>query len=211
MRIVNISERYRIISHYMAQLRDINKQKNRMVFRSIISDLGRLLAVEAANFMRYQLEDINTPFSSTRINVLLEDPILFAIARAGIQLQDGVESIFYNSASGLCTCKKDSNGIRQAILFPPCGTAGKIVIISDPIMTSGSSMVKTINAIKSNGIPSRFFILNIISTNLSIDNLSKELPDDMVLITCAIDDYTKGVRGTLPGLGDVGDLLYGLQ
>ena len=72
-------------------------------------------------------------------------------------------------------------------------------------------MVKTINAIKSNGIPSRFFILNIISTNLSIDNLSKELPDDMVLITCAIDDYTKGVRGTLPGLGDVGDLLYGLQ
>lgn len=209
MRIINISETYPIVSHYMCLLRNVKTQKNRQLFGENVRNLGRLLSIEASKFLDYETRHIITPFGETNMKMVNSFPVLFAIVRAGIKLQEGVFDILTSSQLGFCTCPKNCDGGRDVHLFAPCKTTDKIVIVSDPIMTTASSMIHTINAIKRNGQPKTIIILNLISTELAINTLSKNELEDCILITCSIDDFTQGVRGTLPGLGDAGDLIYG--
>ena len=208
MKVINIANHNPIISHYMAQLRNIKTQNNRRCFGDNVRNLGRILSLEACKYLDYSPTHITTPFGETDLNTLTESPILFAIVRAGIKLQEGVSDILTDSKIGFCTCPKDCNGNRVVQLFAPCNTTNETVIVSDPIMTTGSSMIHTINAIRGNGIPQRFILLNLVSTNLAIKNLSNNIYEDCILITCSIDAFTKGIRGTIPGLGDAGNLTY---
>lgn len=208
MKIINISETTPIVSHYMCQLRNVETQKNRQNFGDNVRNLGRLLSIEASKYIDYEIRHITTPFGETYMNVIEDFPVLFAIIRAGIKLQEGVSDILASSQMGFCTCPKNKDGGRDVHLFAPCDTTGKIVIISDPIMTTASSMIHTINAIKRNGQPKTIIILNLISTELAVKTLSENGLASCILITCSIDGFTKGIRGTLPGLGDAGDLIY---
>lgn len=209
MRVIKISTNNPIIGHYLAQLRDVERQQNIALFRRIVYKLGTFLAYESSKELDYQSKPIKTPFSDTHIDCLMDNPIMYAIIRAGIKLQEGVNAVFEDSLCGFCSCKKDNQGIRHAELYTTCDTANRIVYICDPIAASGSSIIETIRAIDVNGKPSKIIILNIITTPLAIENIQKALDDNIVVYTCAIDHFTKGIRGTLPGLGDVGDLLYG--
>lgn len=209
MIIINIAESNPIISHFMAQLRNIKEQNDRKHFGENVRNLGRILALEACKHLEYSPVRINTPFGATDLETLSSNPVLFAIVRAGIKLQEGVSDIFTNSQQGFCTCPKNETGGRNVQLFAPCDTSGRTIIVSDPIMTTASSMTHTIDAIIENGCPDKIIILNLISTELAIKNLTRDKYDNCIIITCSIDGFTKGVRGTIPGLGDAGDLIYG--
>ncbi len=209
MNVINISESNPIISHFMAQLRNIYTQNDRKLFGETIRNLGRILALEACKHLDYSSVHINTPFGATDMQAINSNPVLFAIVRAGIKLQEGVSDILPESQLGFCTCPKNNTGGRDVQLFAPCEATGKTIIISDPIMTTASSMTHTIDAIVKNGKPKKIIILNLISTNLAIKNLSQDKYKNCIIITCSIDEFTKGVRGTIPGLGDAGDLIYG--
>lgn len=209
MKVVSISDSNPIVSHFMTQLRNVETQNNRKFFGENVRNLGRILSIEACKFLDYEPVHINTPFGETETKELKHYPVLFAIVRAGIKLQEGVSDILTSSQLGFCTCPKNKDGGRDVQLFAPCNTTNKDVIISDPIMTTGSSMIHTINAINKNGQPKTIIILNLISTKLAINTLSENGCDNCLLITCSIDNFTKGIRGTIPGMGDAGDLIYG--
>lgn len=209
MNITNISQGIPIVQHYLAQLRDVEKQQDVELFRRIVYKLGIILAVESSKVLDYQSKIINTPFSETSIDCLTDHPIIYSIVRAGLKLQEGVASIFEGSLCGFCSCRKDSRGIRHAELFTSCDTTNKTVYICEPITTSGSSIIEAVKAIEKNGMPSKLIILNIITTPLAISNIQEAINEDTYIFTCAIDEFTKGVKGTKPGLGDAGDLLYG--
>ena len=209
MKVINISDINPMVCHYMADLRNVETQNNRQFFGENVRNLGRILSLEASKFLEFSPTHIKTPFGETYSNTLVASPILFAIVRAGIKLQEGVSDIYTQSQIGFCTCPKNNEGSRNVQLFAPCNTIDKDVIISDPIMTTGSSMIHTIDAIKNNGKPRKIIILNLISTELAIKNLSHNGCNNCILITCSIDYFIQGVRGTIPGLGDAGDLIYG--
>lgn len=209
MKIINVADNIPIVNHYMAFLRSIEHQKDRLRFGETIRNLGRILAIEASKYLEYESTNVITPFGKTQLDIVKLQPILFAIVRAGIKLQEGVADIFTLAQLGFCICPKNEKGEREAKLFAPCNTHDQYVIISDPIMTTGSSMIHTIDAIKLNGTPRKIILLNVISTELAIKTLTEKGLDDSILITCSIDGFVKGVRGTIPGLGDAGDLIYG--
>lgn len=209
IKLINISNKNHIVNHYMAQLRNYSLQNNRNIFCENIKRLGFILGVEAANYLHYSNKNIKTPFGTAELDVLSVNPVLCAIVRAGIKLQEGVSAVFPDAECIFCTCPKTENGTRNAHLFNPINNYGNPIIISDPIMTSASSMIATIDEINKFAEPSLIIILNLISTALSLKNLEDNLTKDAIVITCAVDEYVKGVRGTIPGLGDAGDLIYG--
>ncbi len=209
MKVINIADTNPIVGHYMAQLRNTKTQCNRKYFAENVRNLGRVLTIEACKYLDYSATHITTPFGETELNTVSSFPVLFAIVRAGIKLQEGVHDILSESQIGFCTCPKNAKGGRDVQLFAPCNTMNKSVIISDPIMTSASSMMHAIDAIRKNGIPQKIILLNLISTNLAINTLTEQAYNNCFLITCSIDSFTKGIRGTIPGLGDAGDLIYG--
>lgn len=209
MNVIDISIKNPIVSHYLAQIRDESTQKDMALFRRIVYKLGIMLALASSKELDYHTKSIKTPFCETTIDCLSDSPIIYSIIRAGVKLQEGVASIFEDSYCGFCSCKKDTQGIRHAELFTSCETLNKKVYICDPISASGSSIIEAIKAIENNGKPSKIIILNIIITPLAIKNLKSAIQTETSIFTCAIDNFTKGIRGTFPGIGDVGDLLYG--
>ena len=209
MRIIDISKSNPIVDHFMVSLRDRDLQQDRFLFQSTIKRLGQLLAFEASKYLEYSEKQVITPFSKCILQTISSELILVAIVRAGIMLQEGVESIIQAKHSILCSCEKDRNKIRHARFSQSCDYANSSIIISEPIMTSASSIICCINELVKYGELKQIIILNIISTPLAIKNLETINRPNMFLLTCAIDEYTLNVRGTIPGLGDVGDLLYG--
>lgn len=194
----------------MAQLRDADKQTDRVRFNINVERLGEILAIEAGRYLQYKKGVVHTPFGKVELNQIDPQPILYAIIRAGIQLQNGVRRFFDEASCGFCSSVKNPDGSRTTQLFQRYDVQGKVVIISDPLMTTGAAMGNAISAICANGEPSCIIVLNIITTRLSLDRLRQvKEASSLIVLTCALDDFTVGVRGTLPGLGDAGDLSFG--
>ena len=211
MTVRTISDMTPVVDHYMAQIRDVTRQQDKLRFNYNIERLGEILAIEAGKFLQYRKTVVTTPFGQAELNVLETQPILYAIVRAGVQLQNGVRRIFDEASCGFCTCVKNQDGTRSTQLHQSYDVNGKTVVISDPLMTTGIAMSNTIAEIRKCGKPLSIIILNVISTPLALENLKHgEDADLLTVLTCAIDDFTQGIRGTIPGLGDAGDLSFGV-
>lgn len=209
LQIIDISEEVPIVDHYMSCMRDINQQQNLSYFNFCMERLGEILATKASNFVEYSIIDVQTPFGVANLRKMSAPPVLYAILRAGAQLQQGARRIFDYSNCGFCTCEKKSDGSRSVKIYRPYIIDNKTIIICDPIMTSGTSMIEVIKEILKIGTPRNIIIMTILSTPVAIKALKNSLDIELTLITCSIDSFEKGVRGTLPGLGDAGDLLCG--
>lgn len=127
MNVIDISQKNPIVRHYMAEIRDVDKQQYMCQFRRNIYKLGILLAVESSKELDYQHKTIKTPFSKANVDRLIDNPIIYSIIRAGIKLQEGVSVIYEDSLCGFSTCKKDCHGMRRAELYTLCETTNKIV------------------------------------------------------------------------------------
>lgn len=132
---------------FYGSIEEYRYTNDRKLFGETIRNLGRILALEACKHLDYSSVHINTPFGATDMQAINSNPVLFAIVRAGIKLQEGVSDILPESQLGFCTCPKNNTGGRDVQLFAPCEATGKTIIISDPIMTTASSMTHTIDAI----------------------------------------------------------------
>lgn len=209
MKILNLGENNSFINVCLSQLRDKEIQRDRLRFSANIEKLGCILAYEASKFLNYKKIPVHTPFHSTEGVDLEIQPLLLTIIRAGISLQNGVQKIFDKSdCAFFCGTHLHSNNPQFNYITAPC-TEGKTLVVPDPIIATGKTIQYALDNIYKFGIPQKIIILSVISTKLSITNLENILPSKTVFITCAIDDFILHQRGTIPGLGDVGDLLFG--
>ena len=214
MNIVNISDEYLLADYFLSNLRDSNRQKDRLHFRANVKSLSQILTWEFSKSLEYNKEFINTPFSGYGRMVPASDIILVSIVRAGIPIQIVVSSMIPCEKIVLCTCEKDARGIRSAAISDELNFHNKVLAVTESLMTSASSILCCLKEVLKRSHPSFIAILNLISTPLAIDNIKKfekETGISINLYTCAIDNFTSGIRGTVPGLGDVGDLLYGIK
>lgn len=191
------------------ELRNVDIQSDRLRFASNIETLGMILGYEASKHLNFENLDFRTPYHVCATPVIPESPVLYTILRAGIGMQKGVQRIFPSSECAYFAAKHLHSGSPQLKYIDAPRIYGKTLLLSDPLLATGKSVEFALDSIKSFGTPSRIIILSIISTEMSIDLLSKILPDNSILITCQIDGFSPNVRGTDPGIGDVGDLLYG--
>lgn len=216
MLIYNFSEFNSIFNQYLAEIRDRNLQQDPLRFRRNLQRLGEIMAYEISKTLTYQIEDVQTPLGIARVPKLEQQPVLATILRAGLPVQQGLLNIFDRAENAFISAyrKYDVKGefhIEFEYLASP-DIQGKILIISDPMLASGSSMEIAYRAMLKKGSPSHVHLVAIIASRQGVDYIKEKIRDENVTLWVgAVDNDMNSKSYIIPGLGDAGDLAFGAK
>jgi uracil phosphoribosyltransferase len=210
--VVNLSDQYSLLSDWIGELRDEEVQKDRMRFRRNLERIGEMAAMEISKELPYEEKEIQTPLGTATCRTLKQQPVLGTILRAGIPMHQGLLNYFDKADNAFISAyrKHQRDGSFEISLeYISCpDLQDRILILSDPMLATGSSLVKTIQYLKDEGPPSHIHIVTAIACTVGIEYLRREEPH--VKIWCGdIDDELTAKGYIVPGLGDAGDLAYG--
>ncbi len=212
--VINLSKEHSLVSNWVAELRDVSIQNDRMRFRRNLERIGEVAAFEISKRLPFEEKEIQTPLGIAVCKLLKEQPILTTILRAGLALHQGLLNFFDKADNAFVSAyrKHHADGSFEiALEYLSCPEIeDRILIISDPMLATGSSLVKTIQYLKEEGRPEAIHIVTAIACTVGIEYLRREVPE--AIIWCgAIDDELTGKGYIVPGLGDAGDLAYGAK
>ncbi len=203
-----------IANHFLAEIRDKDIQRDSMRFRKNLERLGSLLAYELSKSLSYRTETVNTPLGSSDIHLLSSQPLLIPIMRAGIPFYQGVLDYFDHADSGFIGAyrgKSDDNNdfeIQLDYVATP-SLEGRRLILIDPMLATGKSILKTLRALRQNGEPDHVDIMCAIASPEGIAYLKEHIDLKFDLWVAAIDEELNNKAYIVPGLGDAGDLAFG--
>ena len=216
MKTHNISNNSSVASNFLAEIRDVTVQADRLRFRKNLSRLGEILAYEMSKSFDFTNKDIETPLKNMSVAVIEDQPVLISILRAGMPFFEGVQQFFDHADAGFIGAfrAKDfssSNKIDLSYVAVPELT-GKTVVIVDPMLATGQSMADTIIKLSEQyGKPKKICLLAVIAAPEGIAYLEKTITQPIELWCGAIDENLNDKAYIVPGLGDAGDLSYGLK
>lgn len=210
--ITNLSSSNSILSNWIAQIRNIDIQTDRMRFRRNIERLGEVAAYELSKYLPYIENVVRTPMGETPCMVLENDPILATILRAGLPLHQGILNYFDASDSAFIAGyrkhhRDGSFEVAQYYVTHP-EIKDKPLIIADPMLATGASVVLALESLTEKGKPKQVHIVCAIACTQGIELVKRKFPDAYVWAG-AIDDELTAKGYIVPGLGDAGDLSYG--
>ena len=216
MKINNLSEHNCIINRYLAEMRDCDYQKNRLLFRNNIKRIGEYEAFEISKTLDYKPENITTPLGVARVNLPTDDIVIGTIFRAGLPFHEGFLNIFDHSGNAFVSAFReytDKNHTEVGIHIEYLATPeidDKTLIIADPMLATGGSMELGLKAILTKGSPKHIHVACVLATPEGIEHIKNTFPDDKTTIWCAaIDEGLNEHKYIVPGFGDAGDLCYG--
>ena len=212
--IINLSQQHSLVSNWMSELRDEEIQKDRQRFRRNLERIGEVAAYEISKKLAFVEKEVETPLGSTTCKIIKEQPVLATILRAGIPLHNGLLNYFDKADNAFISAyrKHQKDGSFEISLdYVSCPELeDRILIISDPMLATGASLVKTIHYLKAEGNPREIHIVAAIACTVGIEYVIREDPG--VTIWCGdIDDELTAKGYIVPGLGDAGDLAYGVK
>lgn len=210
--VINLSQDYSILCDWIAEIRDQSVQTDRMRFRRNLERIGEIAGYEISRLLPYEEREVQTPLGISISKMLRSQPVLATILRAGLPLHQGLLNVFDKADNAFISAyrKHDRDGsfeISMSYITSP-ELENRVLIISDPMLATGSSMVKTIQQLRSEGNPAEVHIVTAIACTVGIEYLRRALP--ACKIWCgAIDDELTAKGYIVPGLGDAGDLSFG--
>lgn len=209
-----LNENNTIANQYLEGIRNIKKQANRLVFRRNMERLGFLLGYEVSKSLQYIKKGVTTPLGVAEENCLVEQPVLITILRAGLPFYQGVLEAFDEADSGFVGAYRAPHEKGDAIsietdYFAIPNLKDKIVLLIDPMLASGNSMIKTINNLQHYGIPAHIHIVSAIAAVDGLKNIKQNVSLNYSVWTGALDDSLNDLAYIVPGLGDAGDLSFG--
>ena len=212
--IVNLSEKHSLVSNWVAELRDVNIQNDRMRFRRNLERIGEVAAYEISKVLPFEEKEIQTPLGIAEHKMMKEQPVLATILRAGLPLHQALLNYFDKADNAFISAyrKHHKDGSFEISLeYISCPELeNRVLIISDPMLATGASLVKTIQYLKDEGSPSSIHIVAAIACTVGIEYVKREAPS--VTIWCGdIDDELTAKGYIVPGLGDAGDLAFGTK
>lgn len=212
--VINLSREHSLVNTWIAELRDAEVQLDRMRFRRNLERIGEVAAYEISRKMKYTNQEIQTPMGIATCEMLEEQPVLTTILRAGLALHNGLLNYFDKADNAFVSAyrKHDKDGTFEiALEYLSCPEIDdRILIISDPMLATGASLVKTIQYLKEEGKPKAIHIVTAIACTIGIEYVIREVPE--AIVWCgAIDEELTAKGYIVPGLGDAGDLAYGAK
>ena len=200
------------MSNWISELRHTDIQTDRMRFRKNLERTGEVIAYEISKTLEWEERDIPTPLGISVCKVIKEQPILATILRAGLPLHQGVLNYFDKADNAFVSAYRKHHrdgSFEISIEYVSCPDLdNRVLIISDPMLATGASLVKTLQALKAEGQPKEIHIVSAIACTVGIEFVRREEPG--VKIWCgAIDDELTAKGYIVPGLGDAGDLSFG--
>lgn len=209
----NLSNTDSIFATFLGEIRDSSIQKDSMRFRKNMERISEILAYELSKNMAYVPKTVTTPLGNAPINVLKEQPVLATILRAGLSMHQGLLNYFDKAESAFISAYRKHTSIEEFDIHVEYLASPKLdnrtVIISDPMLATGSSMVMVYKALLRQGKPSRIIIVSAIATPDAIDYVKRHLPENTEIWVGAIDKELTAQSYIVPGLGDAGDLAFG--
>lgn len=214
MRIHHISEKNSILNRFVSELRDTKIQTDRMRFRRNIERIGEILAYELSKTLSFEQKEVTTPLGTTSIKLPEENLVICSILRAGIPLHNGLLNYLDNAESSFISAYRhhpdneaDFEIVVEYLASP--SLEDKILILADPMLATGRSLVSVYEALKKLGTPRKIHVVSVIGADEGIELVEASLPKDSELWIATIDKELDSHGYIVPGLGDAGDLAFG--
>jgi uracil phosphoribosyltransferase len=212
--VINLSQQHSLITNWIAELRDVEVQNDRMRFRRNLERIGEVIAYEISKTLAFEEKEIQTPLGIAQTKLIRDQPVLATILRAGLPFHQGLLNFFDKADNAFISAyrkhRKDGSFEISLDYISSPEIEDRILIISDPMLATGSSLVKTIQFLKEEGKPREIHIVTAIACTVGIEYVKREEP--AVTIWCGdIDDELTAKGYIVPGLGDAGDLAYGVK
>lgn len=203
-----------ILNQFVAEMRDSVIQSDSMRFRKNMERIGEIFAYEISKTLSYKNREIITPLGVSEMALPDEQPVLATILRAGLPFHNGFLNFFDKSSNAFISAfrkhHKDGKFTIQMEYISCPSLEDKTLIITDPMMATGSSVVLTYKELQSKGKPKHTHIVTIIACSQGIEYIKKHLSRENITIwAAAIDSELTAQAYIVPGLGDAGDLAYG--
>ena len=214
MRIVNFGDTNSILNKFVAELRDVDIQKDSLRFRRNVERIGEIMAYEISKEFHYSTKDIQSPLGIAPMNTPDDQIVISTILRAGLPFHQGFLRYLDNAENAFVSAYRKYKDrlnfdIHIEYIASPRLT-GKTLIISDPMLATGSSMELAYEALLTKGVPGHVHVASIISSKQALEYLQKKMPDDKTTIwIAALDNDLDDHSYIVPGLGDAGDLAFG--
>lgn len=205
-----------VAGHFLAELRDVNVQKDPMRFRRNLERIGEVLAMELSRTLDYTEQEVISPLGTTRSHLLQEQPVLATILRAGLPLHQGLLNYFDRADNAFISAyrkhRKGEDGfdIEVEYLSSP-SLHDRTLVICDPMLATGQSMVLVYKALLRLGKPKALHIVAAIASAEGLEYAKLHLPAGTRFWIGAVDEEMTAQAYIVPGLGDAGDLAYGAK
>lgn len=212
--VLDLSRGDSLINPLLAEIRDVGIQNDPLRFRRNIERFGEVFAWEIGKRLAYEPRVVSTPLGSTRVPVLAEQPVLATILRAGLPLHQGLLNVFDRADNAFISAFRKHDGDEETFeveieyLASP-SLDGRTVILCDPMLATGSSMLLAWKALLARGTPAHTHVVAVISSRVGVEFLQDNLPPECTIWVAAIDPELNARAYIVPGLGDAGDLCYG--
>jgi uracil phosphoribosyltransferase len=212
--VINLSSECSLICDWISEIRDVQIQSDRMRFRRNLERIGEIAAYEISRKLVYEEKEVQTPLGISQCKVLKEQPVLATILRAGLPLHQGLLNYFDKADNAFISAYRKHNhdgSFNISLDYVSCPELeNRVVIISDPMLATGSSLVKTIQYLREEGHPREIHVVVAIACTVGIEYVKRSEPN--VKIWCgAIDEELTAKGYIVPGLGDAGDLAFGTK
>jgi uracil phosphoribosyltransferase len=212
--ITNLSHSDSLVREWVSEIRNVDVQTDRMRFRRNLERLGEVIAYEISKHLIYKDITIQTPMGEAMSSVLEQQPVIATILRAGMPMHQGILNYFDKADNAFIGAFRKhyidgSFEIEQNYYTSP-DLNGRPLIVADPMLASGASLILALETLVENGQPSQIHIANAIACTVGIELVKRKFPD-VYIWAGAIDDELTAKGYIVPGLGDAGDLAYGYK
>ena len=211
--IINFQDSNSIYNTFLSQLRDKKVQLDSMRFRRNLERLGEITAMEISKTLNYSDKDISTPLGVSNMNLIDEPIVLATILRAGLPLHQGLLNYFDQAENCFISAYRkhtspDEFDVEIEYMSSP-DLEGKTILLNDPMLASGRSMVLAYKALLKRGTPKKIHVVSVIASKQGVDLVRNNLPSNSTIWVGAIDPEMTKESYIVPGLGDAGDLAFG--
>lgn len=216
MHIHNLSAENSILNTFISELRSVDIQKDSMRFRRNIERIGEIIAYEMSKSLDFKKDLITTPLAQCEMQLLENDIVLCSILRAGVPLHNGLLNYFDNAENAFISAyrqhQKHPDSFEIIVEYLACPSLeNKTLILADPMLATGQSLVATFEALKPFGTPREVHLACVIGAQEGLDYVSKHLPEDTHLWIATVDPSLNEKGYIVPGFGDAGDLAFGVK
>ncbi len=214
MKIHHIGESNSVLNTFISEIRDHKIQKDSLRFRRNIERIGEVLSYELSKYLSYSDVSVETPLGNKKMQLPSNDLVLCSILRAGLPLHQGLLNYFDKAENAFISAYRHhpkNNEEFEIVVeyFASPEIENKTLLLADPMLATGQSLVAVYEAIKKQGIPKELHIVVVLGSREGIDFIQKHFPENTHLWIAAIDDKLNNKAYIVPGLGDAGDLAFG--
>lgn len=216
MEVRNFAKERSLINQYMTELRDINVQTDMLRFRRNLERIGEIMAYEISKTLDYKTIDTTTPLANAKSEIISTPLVLATIFRAGVPFHQGFLNYFDHAENAFVSAyrkykEKENFDVCIEYLASP-RLDGKTLILADPMLATGASMELSYRALLTKGEPAHIHVASVIASRQAVDYIKANFPEEKTTVWIgAVDPGINSHSYIVPGLGDAGDLAYGIK